>query len=71
MYGQLNDLGYNHFSVCQKRNFKAQYKNEVTGELIDVCTKRIEGAWKHAKKHFKDINGTSLQNFELVCTETM
>ena len=64
VYGQLNDLGNNHFSICHKRNFKAQYKNEVTGEIIDVCTNRIEGAWQHAKKHFKNINGTSLQNFK-------
>ena len=33
-------------------------------EVISVNTNRIEGAWKHAKSHFRKINGTSLPNFE-------
>ena len=60
-FSSLNDLGYEHFTACHKRNFKVTYNNEVTGL---VCTNRIEGAWKHAKVYFKRMNGCTLCIFE-------
>lgn len=33
-------------------------------DRVEVGTNRIEGAWKHAKDHFRRINGTSMINFE-------
>ena len=29
------------------------YENKETGEVVDVNTNAIEGAWKHCKDHFK------------------
>ena len=52
-YRDLNDEGFEHFTVCHKSNFKAVYKNLKTNEQIECCTNNIEGAWKHAKDHFK------------------
>ena len=63
-YTDLNDMGYTHFSVVHKKAFKTTYENPVTNEKIEVHTNTIEGAWKHAKDHFRKINGTSIQNFE-------
>ena len=40
------------------------YENVNNGDKVEVHTNRIEGAWKHAKQHFRKINGTSLSNFE-------
>ena len=36
---------------------------------VNTNTNRIEGAWKHAKSHFRKINGTSLANFEVHLAE--
>ncbi|XP_071508987.1 uncharacterized protein [Diadema antillarum] len=63
-YSSLNDRGYEHFTVVHKYAFQKQYRNVLSGEVIKVHTNRIEGAWKHAKDHFKRINGTSMANFE-------
>ncbi|XP_060586599.1 uncharacterized protein LOC132742260 [Ruditapes philippinarum] len=63
-YCPLNELGYNHFSVIHKFTFKSSYRNLDTGEVIQVHTNRIEGAWKHAKDNFKSIAGTQLSQFE-------
>ncbi|XP_060084565.1 uncharacterized protein LOC132563829 [Ylistrum balloti] len=63
-YDHLNDLGYNHFSLVHKIQFKKSYKNVDTGEIVEVNTNTIEGAWKHAMDHFRKINGTSISNFE-------
>ena len=63
-YSTLNELGYTHFSVTHRVGFKKVYQNVQTGEHIEVHTNRIEGAWKHAKQHFRKLNGTSLTNFE-------
>ncbi len=63
-YRSLNDLGYEHFSVTHKVGFKKVYENVNNGDKVEVHTNRIEGAWKHAKQHFRKINGTSLSNFE-------
>ena len=62
-YRGLNSEGYEHFTVSHKTNFKAKYKNVETGEIIECCTNSIEGAWKHAKAHFRKINGCSLSTF--------
>ncbi len=63
-YRGLNDLGFEHFSVNHKVGFCKVYVNDETGEEVQVHTNRIEGCWKHAKQHFRKINGTSLANFE-------
>ena len=63
-YRNLNDEGFQHFNVSHKTNFKAVYKNLKTNGHIECCTKNIEGAWKHAKDHFKRINGCGLSTFE-------
>ena len=62
-YEKLNLHGYEHFSVCHKTAFEATYKHIKTGETVEVNTNRIEGAWAHAKNHFKKIYGTSSGNF--------
>lgn len=63
-YDRLNSLGYKHFSLVHKIQFKKSFKNIDTGEIVEVNTNTIEGAWKHAKDHFRRINGTSISNFE-------
>ena len=35
-----------------------------TGELVEVHTNTIEGAWAHFKLHFRKIFGTKVTNFE-------
>lgn len=62
-YGNLNEHGYEYFSVLHKEAFKATYENMATGKTIGIHTNRIEGAWAHAKAHFRRINGTSKKNF--------
>ena len=57
-------MGYRHFTVEHKYAFKRVYRNEENGESIVVHTNTIEGAWKHAKTHYQQINGTSKDNFE-------
>ena len=63
-YSTLNSLGYKHFTVEHKTSFSQSYKDTVTGEIVSVNTNRIEGAWKHAKAHLRQINGTKINNFE-------
>lgn len=70
-YCSLNELGYKHFTVLHKHSFKKTYKNVETGELVDVHTNRIEGAWKHAKQHFKKMSGTKVSQFEGHLAEIM
>lgn len=70
-YSTLNAEGFNHFSVIHKVGFKKVYKNESTEEEIEVHTNTIEGSWKHAKDHFRKINGTSLSNFEAHLSEVI
>ena len=62
-YFSLNRLGYKHFSVIHKERFVQRYEDVDTKEVV-VHTNTIEGACKHAKDHFKKINGTSISNFE-------
>jgi hypothetical protein len=52
-YINLNDHGFNHFTVIHKYSFKKIYVNQSTKEEITVHTNRMEGAWKHAKAHFR------------------
>ena len=70
-YGELNQLGYEHFSVSHKHTFQKEYQNVRTKEIVKVNTNTIEGAWKHAKDHFRKINGTSLNNFEAHLAEVV
>ena len=63
-YINLNDKGFEHFTVCHKTNVKAVYKNMKTNEEIECCTNNTECACKHAKDHFKRINGCGLGTFE-------
>ena len=62
-YQNLNNHGYTHFSVVHKEGFTATYKNDETGEEVTVNTNRIEGAWAHAKGHFRKIYGASARTF--------
>jgi transposase-like protein len=59
-YCRLNELGYRHFTVLHKYSFK----NTTTGEEVEIHTNRIEGAWKHAKDHFRRLSGTKISPFE-------
>ena len=70
-YYNLNDAGYNHFTVLHKYAFKKEYRNKATGAIVTVHTNRIEGAWKHAKDHFRRIVGTKSQQFEGHLAEIM
>eukprot|EP00057_Strongylocentrotus_purpuratus_P022140 XP_011676614.1 PREDICTED: uncharacterized protein LOC105444288 [Strongylocentrotus purpuratus] len=70
-YSRLNANGYRHFSVVHKHQFKAVFEEELTGERVEVCTNGIEGAWKHAKDHFRKINGTKISNFEAHLAEVI
>ena len=63
-YLGLNDLGYQHYTVVHKTNFKQRYQCVDTGEIVDCHTNQIEGAWKHCKDHFRKINGTNTKLFE-------
>ena len=50
-YLGLNELGYQHYTVVHKSNFKQWCVD--TGEIVECHTNRIEGAWKHCKEHFR------------------
>ena len=63
-YCDLNSRGYRHFTVLHKYAFKKIYVNVETKEEIVVHTNRIEGAWKHAKNHFRKMSGTLSSQFE-------
>ena len=52
-YVTLNDKGYEHYTVEHKHAFKCVYHNVDSGEVIEITTNRIEGAWKHAKVRLK------------------
>ena len=70
-YNSLTARGYTHLTVNHTESFTAEYTNTVTGEVVKVNTNKIEGAWAHAKKHFRKINGTSVSNFEAHLCEIM
>ncbi|XP_061187524.1 uncharacterized protein LOC133195646 [Saccostrea echinata] len=70
-YCKLNDAGYDHFTVLHKYSFKKTYINTKSQEVVEVLTNRIEGAWKHAKDHFRRLVGTKLSQFEGHLTEIM
>ena len=63
-YNGLTSLGYRHFVVEHKHTFKQICTDAVTGESVTVHTNTIEGSWKHAKAHFRRINGTKVEQFE-------
>ena len=60
----LNELGYEHFTVVHKTNFKLRFRNVDTGETVDCNTNRIEGAWKLCKDHLRRVNGSNTKLFE-------
>lgn len=70
-YCSLNDIGYEHFTVTHKYTFKKTYINTKTRQEVEVHTNRIEGAWKHAKDHFKRMSGTKINQFEGHLAEIM
>ena len=47
------------------------YVNQVSQEEVEVHTNRIEGAWKHAKDHFRKISGTKIIQVEGHLAEIM
>ena len=65
-YQNHKDHGYKHFVVEHKYTFKSTCVefDPDSGMCVTVHTNRIEGAWIHAKQHFKFINGTKLSQFE-------
>ena len=63
-YCNLNDIGYKHFSVLHKYAFKKTYKHTEAGQFVSVHANQIEGAWKHAKKHFRKMSGTQASQWE-------
>ena len=70
-YCSLNALGYRHFTVLHKYSFKKVYVKEGTDERVTVHTNQIEGAWKHAKLHFRKMAGTHRSQFEGHLAEIM
>ena len=70
-YLDLNDMGYRHFTVLHKYTFRKDYIDVETGAKTTVHTNRIEGAWKHAKDHFRRIVGTKSGQFEGHLAEIM
>ena len=70
-YCDLNSIGYQHFTVLHKYSFKKVYINQATDERVVCHTNEIEGAWKHAKEHFKRMSGTQLTKFEGHLAEVM
>ena len=63
-YSDLNNKGYKHFTVLHKYAFRKTYVNVDTNEEVVVHTNRMEGAWKHAKNHFRKMSGTLSSQFE-------
>ena len=63
-YWDLNNRGYKHFTVLHKYSFKKVYVETATKKEVVVHTNRIEGAWKHAKAHFRKMSGTLSSQFE-------
>jgi len=59
-YNALSSLGYRHFVMEHKHAFKLICKDGITGETVTVHTNTIEGSWKHAKAHFRRMNGTKI-----------
>lgn len=70
-YCDLNSLGYDHFTVLHKYNFKKVYIKQDTNERVVCHTNRIEGAWKHAKDYFRKMSGTQISQFEGHLAEIM
>ena len=71
-YRKVNDLGcYEHFTVIHKRQYLKLYRHVASGAILKVHTNTIEGAWNHAKKHFQDMAGTTIGNFESHLCEIM
>ena len=63
-YKDLNQHGYNHFSVIHKDGYKIFYKNTTTDATVVVHTNTIEGSWQSSKDHFKMKHGVELSTFE-------
>jgi len=70
-YGKLNECGYEHFTVIHSCQFTRKYVNRETGQEVVCHINNVEGAWAHAKKHFRSINGCSLSTFEGHLAEIM
>ena len=47
------------------------YVNQVSQEEVEFHTNRIEGAWKHAKDHFRKMSRTKISQFEGHLAEIM
>lgn len=54
-----------------KYSFKKVYINQETRKEVEINTNRIEGAWKHAKDHFRRMSGTKNSQFESHLCEIM
>ena len=70
-YFDLNELNYKHFSCSHKSSFEQKYVNKTTGKTISINTNSIEGAWAHAKHHFKTIYGCHASTFNSHLCEIM
>lgn len=56
-YRDLNSEGYEAFVVVHAHTYQQTYINLSTKKVVIVTTNMIEGAWAHAKAHFRRING--------------
>ena len=58
-------------SLAQSARFSGMSYTTTTKEEVEVHTNRIEGAWKHAKDHFRKMSGTKITQFEGHLAEIM
>jgi len=63
-YSRLTTGGYTYYIVEHKKAFSCHYRDPTTGETVTMHTNRIEGAWKHAKDYFHQMNRTKVTQFE-------
>jgi transposase-like protein len=63
-YQGLNDLGYQHFTVEHKYQFKNFFRNTQTGQIVECCTNHVESSWRLSKLHFVRISGCQQTTFE-------
>ena len=70
-YFNLNDIGYDQFTILHKFSLKKIYRHKITNEKKIVHTNRIEGAWKHAKDYFRKMSGTNKRQLESYLAEVI
>lgn len=70
-YGDLNKLGYRHFSVLHIKHYTQRYTRESDGYILTVHTNTIEGGvWSKLKQFVLQRRGHR-DNFEICLAEFM